>query len=54
MKVLVGEDDPEVGETVSMAFTMRWPECEVEIQETGGGGRSTPPPTAVLTCSSLT
>ncbi len=35
MKILLVEDDPEVGETVSMAFSMRWPETTVHRSETG-------------------
>ena len=38
MKVLIVEDDHEVAETVSMAFSIRWPQCDVEVKETGGGG----------------
>ena len=37
MKILVVEDDPEVAETVSMAFSMRWPESDVCVQDTGSG-----------------
>ena len=37
MRVLAVEDDPEVGETINMAFSMRWPECEVRVQDTGRG-----------------
>ena len=35
MKILLVEDDPDVGETVSMAFSMRWPDSEVHRSETG-------------------
>ncbi|MBI4310277.1 MAG: response regulator transcription factor [Chloroflexi bacterium] len=35
MKILLVEDDPEVGETVSMAFSMRWPDTLVQRSETG-------------------
>ena len=35
MKILLVEDDPEVAETVSMAFSMRWPESEVHRSEMG-------------------
>ena len=35
MKVLVVEDDPEVGGTISMAFTMRWPESDISLRQTG-------------------
>ena len=31
------EDDQEVGETVAMAFSLRWPECDVRVQDTGAG-----------------
>ncbi|MBI4202931.1 MAG: response regulator transcription factor [Chloroflexi bacterium] len=37
MRILLIEDDREVAETVSMAFSMRWPEAEVHCSETGGG-----------------
>jgi len=37
MKVLVVEDDPEVGETINMAFTMRWPDADVSLRDTGNG-----------------
>jgi len=37
MKVLVVEDDPEVGETINMAFSMRWPDSDVSLEETGNG-----------------
>ena len=37
MKVLVVEDDPEVGETISMAFSMRWPDSEISLMDTGSG-----------------
>lgn len=36
MKLLIVEDDPEVRETVSMAFALRWPGCTIEAAETGG------------------
>lgn len=35
MNILLVEDDPEVGETVSMAFSMRWPDTTVHRCETG-------------------
>ncbi len=38
MKVLVIEDDPEVGETISMVFSMRWPDAQVTVKETGKEG----------------
>ena len=37
MRVLAVEDDPEVGETITMAFSMRWPDCQVQIEDTGNG-----------------
>lgn len=37
MKLLIVEDDQEVGETVAMAFSLRWPECDIRVQDTGGG-----------------
>ena len=37
MRVLIGEDDPLVVETVSMAMTIRWPDCEVRTELTGQG-----------------
>lgn len=37
MRVLIGEDDPLVVETVSMAMSIRWPDCEVLTESTGGG-----------------
>lgn len=38
MNILIIEDDPEVGETVSMAFSMRWPDSSVQVQQNGQGG----------------
>ncbi|MBI2916536.1 MAG: response regulator transcription factor [Chloroflexi bacterium] len=38
MKVLIIEDDREVAETVQMAFSVRWPESEVLVRDTGQGG----------------
>ena len=37
VKVLVVDDDPEVAETVQMAFSLRWPESEVVRTGTGHG-----------------
>lgn len=38
MKVLIIEDDREVAETVQMAFSVRWPESEVLVRDTGQAG----------------
>ncbi len=38
MRVLVIEDDVEVAETISMAFSMRWPDAQVAIEEAGNAG----------------
>ncbi len=38
MKVLIIEDDPEVAETVQMAFSVRWPDSQVLVKDTGHGG----------------
>lgn len=35
---LVIEDDPEIGETISMVFSMRWPEARVGVKESGNDG----------------
>ena len=37
MRALIVEDDQEVGETVALAFSLRWPESEILVQETGEG-----------------
>lgn len=34
MKILAVEDDQEVAETVTMAFSMRWPEAHIESRDT--------------------
>lgn len=34
MRILIGEDDPEVVDSVSMAITFKWPECEVATAST--------------------
>ncbi len=37
MKVLIVEDDPDVAETVEVAFSLRWPDCATIIHGTGKG-----------------
>ena len=41
MRVLVVEDDPEVSETINMAFSMRWDDCQVAVADTGGAAVDT-------------
>ena len=38
MKVLVVDDEPDVGEVVSLCFSLRWPEAEIVRADSGGAG----------------
>ena len=38
MKLLIIEDDPIISETVDICFSLRWPEAEVVLTDTGEEG----------------
>ena len=40
MKILIIEDDPIISETVDICFSLRWPEAEVVLTDTGEEGLS--------------
>ncbi|MBM3176108.1 MAG: response regulator, partial [Chloroflexi bacterium] len=52
MKVLIIEDDPEIVESISLAFHIRWPEAEVLSSRLGSRGielvRNQPPDAVIL------
>ena len=38
MKILIIDDDPGIGEVVSLAFELRWPDAKVMVAESGESG----------------
>ncbi len=38
MRILIIEDDPIISETVDICFSLRWPEAEVVLTDTGEEG----------------
>ncbi|MBM3175990.1 MAG: response regulator transcription factor [Chloroflexi bacterium] len=52
MKVLIIEDDPEIVESISLAFRIRWPEAEVLSSRLGSKGielvKNQPPDAVIL------
>ena len=51
MRMLIIEDDPIISETVTICFSLRWPEAEVVVTDTGEEGMklaTTQPPDVIL------
>ena len=38
LKILIIDDDPGIGEVVSLAFELRWPDAKVMVAESGESG----------------